>query len=228
MKKGQKVLGAILLTAAVLGLAGILFLTFGAVKDLSVSYHAMQEADLTEEYTGTLIYDDHLYAMIGNGIEIDETVTDRAGMMGAFLEDALRTIDMRILSAGIIYAMMISAVAAYPLMCRYGEKRGAHVGAACCSVVVCYFIYLASVLILCRAFGVPFRLPALSGLLRLAAGLLCTMGGSCALAVLISSVRFGAVAAVLAVPLVFALFLFSMLFEAQLYGEPTIDSFAYL
>ena len=55
MKSYRKIFGAILLTIAVLSFAGILFRTHGAVKDLSVSYHVMTEADLSGDYSGALI-----------------------------------------------------------------------------------------------------------------------------------------------------------------------------
>ena len=228
MKSYRKIFGAILLTIAVLSFAGILFRTHGAVKDLSVSYHVMTEADLSGDYSGALIYDDHLYAMIGKGVEIDGTVTDRGRMMNAFLDDALRAIEARILSAGVIYAMMICAVAAYPIYGRYGGKRGIHVCAVCLSTAMCCLVYFAAVLILFRTYGVPFYFPTIPTLLRLAAGLLCVVGGSCVLALLISVVRFKAAVSVIAVPIVFVLFMAGLFFEIQLYNEPTVDSFAYL
>lgn len=115
---------AILMTCA--GIAvflAVLFLSFSAGRHMAASYEELRQMDLNEDFSMEIYYDDHLYAQIGHGIIMDETVGDRQAFLADFLKESLYSIDSRILSAGIIYMMIVSALFAYPIILRYTEAR---------------------------------------------------------------------------------------------------------
>lgn len=234
MKKGikiKKVFRVILVLAAVCAFAGVLFLTYGAVKGLSETYTVMKNADLSGDFSGEISYDDRLYASVGYGIVLDDTVTDKAASMRAFLDDSLRSIDRRIFSAALIYTMLVTALLIYPICVRKRNSRGDITVSLWVWTFLIYVFYIAAVFGLHKYFGLPFHIPGVRTLVILAVGFLSILGGSFALAFVVSRARpawlqilFGLAAA----PVAFALFLYGFVFEAGLYSEPYVESFDYV
>ena len=205
----------------------VLSLSFSATRQLAASYEKLKGMDLNTDFSEAIFYDDRLYAVIGHGIIMDETVRDRETFFSSFLNDSLRSIDARILSAGVIYVMMISAFFAYPLLHRYPNDRKKQISAAIVTADLLYLVYyafVAGVRLICK---VPFYFPK-ENLAILIAGVLSLIGGLCALILLIRKIRFQKAAAILAIPLLLGLFLLSFLCEAGLFSAKTIESFEYI
>ena len=234
MKKGKKIKKAfrvILTVAAVCALAAVLYLTYGALKDLGEGYRAMKNADLSGDFSGEISYDDHLYATAGYGVILDDTVADKVASMNAFLDDSLRAIDRRVFSAGLIYTMLIMALLVYPICVRKRNSRGDITVSLWIWTFLIYIFYLAAVFGLHKYFGLPFHIPGARTLVLLAVSFISVLGGNFALAFLISVVRpvwLKIIFGIAAVPAVFGLFLYGFMFEAGLYSEPYVESFDYV
>lgn len=223
-----KAIGKLLFAAAVVMLAGVLILAALSVKTLSGEYLTLKNADISQPITGSVSYNDRLYAQLGFGVETDPADGDAEAFLSEFLDESLQKIDLRILSSGILYTMTIVTVAALFLYEKFGRDAKRHTRAVLLAVFAVYAVYVASVAVLHRLFGVPFSLPSGAYLLAAAVSLGCVAGGSCVLAFVLRVLRFKKTAAVLAVPAVFLMFLFGTVFEAKLYVAPTVDSFEYV
>ena len=57
-----------MMTAGIIGLLMIFVISFFAFKNLGDDYQLLIRQDLSEEFSSTIIYDDHLYGMLGFGI----------------------------------------------------------------------------------------------------------------------------------------------------------------
>ena len=214
----------------ILGLSAfalILYFSFNAVKEMSIGYQAMVNADLSEEFKGSIYYYDHLYGAMGKGIILDETVTDKSAMMTSFLKEALYLLDLRIFSAGIIYAMMISVILLYPLMQKFTQQNSVTL-AVCGMVTGIYVFYILSIFIMQKLFLVPFYWPKGSEMLKLISGIIAVTGGTCAVTILLKYIRWKKTTAILIIPVVFIVFIFSMLMEFGLYNAPYLESFQYI
>lgn len=227
MKKGNgKIFARILSAAGVILFAVVTILPLLAVSELNTEYLALKGTELSEGARAVLAYEDHLHASIGSAVEIGRG--DAGVELREFTANALRAIDQRILSCGILYAMMVVTVFAYPLWRRFGHDGRKHVLSAAAAVLIAYAVYAGSILLTHAALRLPFFFPEAYGWLFAAVGLLAVIGGSCFLAWLLRTVGCRKILAAAAIPLVFLLFLFGASFEGQLYAPPTVDSFAYL
>ena len=224
----KRIVGGLFLAAGILLFAAILLMSFLAAKSLQADYLALKNHDVSEDAVLTIGYDDRIYASIGAGIEIDSRDSRPGDRLSEFIASSLRSIDNRILSCGILYTMMTAAVLAYPLCRRFGQNKKRHVLSAALSVFILYAVFFAAVAVTHAAFRVPFRFPAGKELLLTAVSLLAVAGGSCFLAWLLRTVRRQILVSVVAVPVVFGLFLFGATSEGRLYCAPTVDSFDFL
>ena len=234
MKNGRKlrrIFRAVFTAAAICAFAAVMLFSFKAFRNLSDGYRAMKHADLSADYSGEISYDDHLYASVGYGVVLDSTVENKEASMRSFLDSSLRLIDRRIFSAGLVYTMLITALLVFPICEKHRDDRGGMTVGIWVSAILIYLLYLGGIFGLHKYFGIPFHIPGIRALVFLFVGFISVLGGNFVLAILISRPRrawlkiaFG----ILAVPAVYALFLFSFLFEAGLYSEPYIESFDYV
>ena len=123
MKKENlnKLFSGILLLAGIAALTVILVSSFQAVKTLRQQYRVFTEADLSKPFREALSFDDHLYVSLGSGIEIFPDDPGKEAALTSFISSALYSIDRRICTAGILYAMMIGTVLSY---CLYRISKG--------------------------------------------------------------------------------------------------------
>lgn len=221
--KRERIFEILLLVTAGIALLAVLILSFTAVKGLSNNYQELVNADLTKDYSGRIYYDDRLYVVLGKGVVLDETaaVTDRPAIMTSFLKEALFYIDQRIFAAGVLYAMMISVIALYPLM-----KRNVRMIWLISPFI--YVIYLVFEVLMHAVLSVPFYFPDISGFVKILCGLIAVSGGTCAVSLLIKHARYQKLVSVLIIPVVFILFLIGMYIEFGMYSPKTVDSFDYL
>ena len=225
MSKGkrERLFEIALFAAAGIAFFAMLILSFTAVKNLSAGYRTLINADLTKNYSGGIFYDDHMYAVLGKGIVLDETaaMADRPAIMASFLKESLFYIDQRIFAAGVLYAMMISAITLYPLIkrnVRYLWLTGPFV----------YVIYFVFEILIHAVLSVPFYFPDRSGFVKILCGLIAVTGGTCAVSLLIKHVRYQKLVSILIVPVVFVLFILGMYLEHGMYSSKTIESFDYV
>ena len=221
--KRERLFEIALFAAAGIAFFAVLILSFTSVKNLSARYRTLINADLTKNYSGDIYYDDHMYAVLGKGIVLDETaaMADRPAIMASFLKESLFYIDQRIFAAGILYTMMISAIALYPLIkrnVRYLWLMGPFV----------YVVYLAFEMLSHVVLSVPFYFPDGPGIVKILCELIAVAGGTCAVSLLIKHVKYQKLVSVLIIPVVFVLFLIGMYLEIGMYSPKTVDSFDYL
>ena len=220
--------GKLALLCAAAGLALVLVMTFLAVKETGNAYRALRDADPTGDFSGTLSYNDRLYAQLGFGISIGKDDADKNTQMAAFLENATRGVDGRICAVGLIYTMMIAIVLALFLCVRFGQRRGRHLLAIVLSTAGVYALFLAAAAGCFAAYGVPFYLPGGFARLTVCTGFASIVGGACALGLLLRTVRYKVLLAVLAVPLGVVLIISGMLVEGGLFAVPMLPSFDYV
>ena len=173
-------------------------------------------------------YEDHIYASVGSGIEINGGDADNGERIASFLKNGMRAIDKRIVSCAILYAMAAAVSAAYPLWLLFRDKKGLHALCAALFAPVTFAGLVLIALIAHRTFGLPFSFPGGTDAVVAAVSLLCVTGGSGFLAWLLQVVRFRLPVSALAIPAMLALYLFGASLEGRLYCAPTVDSFAYL
>ena len=221
--KREKAFEILLLAAACFALCIVFILSFRAVKDLSAGYRELVNADLTKDLTGSVYYDDHLYAVLGRGIVLDDTaaLADRPAIMASFLKEALSSIDQRIFAAGVLYALMISLIALYPLT-RRNMRTVVLIGP------LVYVFYLAFEMLAHAVFSVPFYFLNGTAVVKVLCELIAVAGGSCAVSLLLKHVRYQKLVSILIIPVVFILFLLGMYCEFGMYSPRTVDSFDYV
>ena len=228
MNKTNRILAIILLAVGIVAFVTILGASFLANRALCSDYKKMKQADLSQAYSGTLVYNDRLYAMVGYGISIDPADSQKEEQLSEFLSSRMYMADQRAFAAGCIYVMIISAILAFPLYEKFRRHRGRHILAVCFLGIGLYILYIVALAVFRLAFHVPLYLSHGRDILAVLTGALSVLGGSCALAMLLRGFRFKKIAAIVAIPLVYILFLFSSICEGQLYCEPYEDSFAYV
>lgn len=164
-----------------------------------------------------------MYAVLGKGIVLDETaaMADRPAIMASFLKDALFYIDQRIFAAGVLYAMMVSVIALYPLTKR-NPRSVWMLGPAI------YVLYIAFIVLAHAVLSVPFHFLNGTSIVKILSGMIAVSGGSCFASLLIKHVRYKKLVSILIVPVVFVLFLVGMYIEFGMYSPKTVDSFDYL
>ncbi len=224
MTKRTDLLSKILFFIAAAALAAVLFMTVNPVKEMSDRYRKIASDDLSDGFNGTIWYDDHLYAVLGHGSEIMAEDPDRQAQFDRFLTSSLHSIDERVYGASVLYTMMISALTLLEI--REGERN--RILKTVLFVCAIYALILIAFIISCLFFKVPVYPPSLPSLTCLAIGLLSVIGGDCAVLLLLEKIRYKKVAAILIVPLIFILFLFTTSLETMLYSPAHVDSFAYL
>ena len=227
MKKNT-IFTAVLMILAVVSLGVVLMFSCRSMERLGDDYHALKNADLSKDTSGTIFYDDGLYLMTGYGIEILSSEENGAERLETFLEDSMRDLDGWVASTGITYTMIISSLTALWIYERCKEDRKKMMLHCFFSVLVIYFIFISAIVIMHKAFDVPFYVADMNGLLKLAEGILAVVAGLCTVVMIIGRIRFRKTAALLAIPLVIVLFMLSMFAEAGLYSKRYIDSFSYL
>lgn len=223
MKKSD-IISKILFTAAAAALAAVLFMTVTSVKEMSDGYQKIASDDLTDGFNGTIWYDDHLYAVLGYGSQITADDPDKQAAFDRFLSTSIRFIDERVYGASVLYTMMISTL----ILLQIHEGNGKRILKTALSVCVIYAIILIAFILSCLLFRIPVYPPSLSSLTCLVISLLSLIGGNSAALLLMEKTRYRKVTAILIVPLIFILFLFTTALEAMLYSPVYVDSFAYL
>ena len=226
--KADKLFGKLMLGISTACFLAVLFFSFSAVKTLGENYAEMKQADLSQVYRGTISYDDGLYAVVGYGIETDPADPASPQILADYLEESLSAIDGRILSAGIVYTMIISSLAAFYHYQKHRDNHSRRIRSILLGSVLVYVLYIAAIVLMHAMNRIPLRLPEPGSLPVLGVSLLSVLGGLCALDVLIRIIPLKKITSLLVLPLVFVLFLFSAAFEGQLYVPACTESFAYL
>ena len=227
-KKIRRAAGLVLCLCGLALFLAAAVLTFSALGRLGENYLRFAQADLTEDFNDAVIYDDHLYAQLAFGIEILSSEPGKAERMDAFLAGAMPLIYERILAAGVLYTMLVTAAGALFLYNRWGRSPKKHTAAILLYPLAIYLLFLAVVF-----GGSAFRripVPALprEAVVPLVLSVVSVMAGECALGVLLRKIRYKTAAAVAAVPLVFALFLVGTALEGRFFSPPYTESFSYI
>lgn len=226
-EKKKNLYGILSLTAGLLLFFGILVITIFSLKTTGDCYTNLKNADLSQETESSLYYNDHLFASIGFGINILPNEAGNEARLSSFLSSSIREIDIRILNCCLLYSMMISVVLQYFLYSRYQSNRKKYFFAVCIAGIAPFAFFAAAVFCTQRAFGMPVVFPGSRERFLIAIGLLSVTAGNFVVGSVISAVRCKKLTAVLAVPVVFCLFIAGMNFEMHLYADSTVDSFAY-
>ncbi len=210
---------------AVTAFGYVLYRTYEAVRSLGVAYQQIVNADLSNGIKAVLNYDDGINASLGFGAEILSTDANKEILLQSFLSESLLKIDRFILSSGLVYLMMVHALLAFPLFLRFGDLRKGHALSVVLSAFVLFGIYVGVVYAGHGISHMPFTMfSVLSALL----GVCCIAAGGCTLGFLLAVLPVKVIPAIVAVPLIYALFLFGSLIEAKLYSPEKVDSFEYV
>ena len=227
-EKKDWIFGYLALAAGIIMLLAVLGVTVSAIRNTSVQFYEVLEADLSEPYTGIISYSDHIYAEFGFGIMTDPYDPSTSEKLKTFVADSLTQIDQRILSCGIIYTMVICVVFAYPLYLRYRYDLRKHLLDVFFLTAAVFVLFNAVVIISFSDMGVPFYFPDLFRSILIGTGIVSVIAGLCAVAMLLRTVRLKKLIAVAAVPLTVLLFMFSAVFQGGLYSPRMQDSFSYV
>lgn len=209
-------------------ITAVMICTFLAVKNLNEGYTAIKNHDITEDGSYSIVYDDHIYASLGFGIEIDHRESGNAELIEGFLSSCLQKTDKRIVSCFILYTMMIVTVLAYPIYRKYGQSKTKHVISTALSVLLLFALFCIAAATMFSAQRIPIYSPTGHEMTLIISSLLGVIGGSCLLALLLRTAKPKIIISLAAIPAVLALFLFGTTIEARLYCPPTVDSFEYL
>ena len=224
----SRIRGMLSLAAGIIIFVLVGVLNYMAIKDLGRDYQAMKDLDLSVNSRVSIGYDDHLYAAIGFGIEIDPSDSNIRATLTDYIESSLKSIDKRIISCTIYYSMMVITVLAYFLYQKFGIGGKKHA----LSVIVSVTVVFASLLALIAGFhaiqGVPFYFPKGYDCLLILVSLSAVIGGSCCLAWILRVVRFKRIVSLIAIPAVLLLFTLGSSIEGRLYSPRTVDSFDYV
>ena len=205
-----------------------LFRTFSAIQAISQNYLALQNADLTVSADYTLVYDDHVYGMIGFGINIDPSLPDMAESVAVFLENSMRSADAVILACAILYTMLTNTIIAYFLYAKNKDNSYRHAVSVSTGVIVTFLVYVCFSVFSHALYHIPFYFPDGHGLAVILVSILSVAAGECALGLLLRKIKFKRRAALAAVPVVYVMFLFGFNFEYHLFCPSSLDSFDYL
>ncbi|MBQ6067231.1 MAG: hypothetical protein IJK89_10475 [Clostridia bacterium] len=227
-EKARKAVGLILLCGGLALLIAMSAMTVSAIGRLADDYRKFAEADLTEDFSAALLYDDRVYAQMAYGIEILSADPEKAEQLEAFLDTAPAMIYDRILAVGVLYAMLASAAGALFLYHRWGKNAKKHTAAILLYPLLLYAVFFAAVFAASAVHQIPF--PALPGkaVAFLALCLACVIAGECALGLLLRVIKFKIVVGLAAVPLAIALFIFGTGLEGRLFCAPYTESFSYV
>ena len=216
------------LAAAVLILLFVFFISFNAVRGLASSMEKNRLADPSAGFDATLSYDDTMYVVILYGEEILAEDPQPQQRLAAFERSSLQKIDDRIYSGGIIYSVYIACTLVYYIYTISNNNARYYVKSSAIAVLAVYLIYIAFIAFLHAVYHVPFYLPSGSTLFTLAVSLLSVIGGNYAAGILLRKVRFKKLTAIILLPAVFVLSLFSTAFEYGLSEPAQLESFDYI
>ena len=223
--KQGKAFAILMAIAAAVTLIGVCVLSVNASRGLAGTYHEFMGADLAQDFSGELVYDDHAGLQMHYGASFEGGDPDNDAWRVEYVEDSLRSMDRMIVFICTFYALFICLVLAYPLWWRFGRRKGRHVAAIAVSVVGVFAIILGCILVTHGACGAPFRFPGGVPLLTLAVGLLSGIGGLCAVGLLLRVIPWKRITAVLVIPLVCIVAI--PMIEEGLFASPTQESFDY-
>ena len=220
---------SLLLLAIGLLFAGLVITrTIQATRQLSDTYLWLSHANPSQDLRATVYYNDDLYAVLGFGIETNAEDPAAAEQISSFLISSMQLIDERILSASVIYTMLLTALTALFLYECSGRNALRHTAAVICfSLIVCILL-MAIPPFISASQGIPFYFPKGEALFVLLVSILAMIGGNCALALLLRKIRFKKIAAVAAIPVVYVLFLFSSTLEIGIFSPSQVSSFDYV
>ena len=222
-KRQGRVFAIIMTVIAVAFLVGVCILSVLASRDFAGTYHIFAEADLSQDFSGELVYDDHFGLQAHHGASFVGGEEGNDAFRDEYLRINLRDMDRTIVFVCTFYALFTNLLLAYPLWRRFGRRKGVHVAAIALSVLGAFAIVLGSILMTHAACATPFSFPAGRSLATLAVGLLSGIGGLCAVGLLLRLIRWKRIAAVLVIPLVFVIAV--PLLEEGLFTTPTEESF---
>lgn len=226
IKPQGRVFAIVMTAVAALLLVGVCVLSVSASRGLAGTYHIFAEADLSQDFSGELIYDDHLGLQAHYGASFVGGEEGNDALRDEYLEDCLRSLGRTIVFVCTFYALFVNLLLAYPLWRRFGERKGRHVAAVAVAVVGVFAVILGCILVTHAVCGMPFRFPTGIPLLTLAVGLLSGIGGLCAVSLLLRIIRWKRIAAVLVIPLVCIAAI--PVLEEGLFAYPTQESFDYV
>ena len=215
----------LMIALAVVVFGYVLYRTYTAIRTLGAAYQQIANADLNNGLKAVLNYDDGINASLGFGAEILSTDANKEVLRQGFLSENLLKIDRFILSSGLVYLMMVHALLAFPLYLRFSDSRKGHALSVILSAFVLFGIYAGVVYVGHSISRMPFDLSSVFSSLL---GVCCIAAGGCALGLLLAALPNQVIPAIVAVPLIYALFLFGSVIEAKLYCPETVDSFDYV
>ena len=218
----------ITIVAFIAFLVALTVCSYMAVRQLSECYEFLKNGDIVKGFSGTIYYYDHIYASIGHGLEVLPNEQGAKQRLTEFLQTSLLSIDKRILSCGLVYTMFGTSLLLYNLFSDKEESRRKQILKTVAAVFGTYVLFIGMINVLCALFHVPFYFPGFKDLLSIFAGLVCIVAGCCVFGILLRVIRFKRILAIVMVPVVLLLFLFSTSFEGQLYSPAEIDSFDYV
>ena len=151
---------SILLLAIGLLFAGLVITrTIQATRQLSDTYLWLSHANPSQDLRATVYYNDDLYAVLGFGIETNAEDPAAAEQISSFLISSMQLIDERILSASVIYTMLLTALTALFLYECSGRNALRHTAAVICfSLIVCILL-MAIPPFISASQGIPFYFP---------------------------------------------------------------------
>ena len=228
IKKPASKWGYLSLSAAVLALAFLLFSSFNAVRGLAEDLNRNHSADPSSGFKAVTAYDDGLYAVVIYGQEMlpnDPALEDH---LETFERSSLEKIDGRIVSAGVIYTIFIVCALTYFAYTICNNSITIYAKFVTVSTLAVYTVYVLFAWIFHTAMKVPFYLTSRISFFSIITGILSVIGGACAAGILLMKVRFKKTIALLIVPVIFLLFLFSSALEFGLFAEEKVSSFNYV
>ena len=228
MKDKGNGLGKALMALAIVAFVAIVAITVLAIRKLGAGYHAALEMQPAGGSSVELGYDDHLYAVIGQGMEFASDDPAPQQTLAAFLESTLRAIELRIMTAGLLYAVVVSVPMALFFSRVQPDDPTSSARLTALAGLLAFVLFVAAAVAACKAFDVPFYLPRGIEILAIAAGALGVVVGSMVMGLIVDKIRFKAVVAIIAIPVAIALFLAGIVTEIFAFSEPYINSFEYV
>ena len=220
--------GYVSFAAAVLVLILLLYLSLSAVRRLAEDLNRNHTTDPEQGFDAVLTYDDSLYAVVLYGQEILPGDPDHEDHLETFERSSLEKIGSRIFSAGAVYTLFVICVLTYYIYTASNNNTVLYAKSTSFFTVIIYIVYIFFVWIFHNAMRIPFYLPSWNDLFMVITGVLPIIGGTCAAGMLLRKIRFKKTAAVIIIPVILVLFLFSFALEFGLFEEEKIRSFDYV
>lgn len=225
-KKGR--LGLLMLIAAAVMLVVVSACQVKGVINMAEGYRELMDCSLDEDTVGTIYFDDGIYSSIGFGIEILAEETGKQERRAEFVRSSLEGVYRNICAVDVMYAMIAVTLAALFIYEHAGKTGAGHCAAVAAAALSAYALLVLAAAAASKALGLPLYAPSGASLTTLAVSLLSMIGGCCAEGLLLRKLQKRDIAAVMAVPLAFMLFIFSASYEGQLYQPAEIESFDYV